>query len=229
MPGAASRNAATSSSACAVQRHVREFCVKIWRDSQPRSRARSAARPTPPPDETCAPKSMAPYDTGAVGVRVRFAPSPTGYLHVGGVRTALYNWLFARHQGGVAVLRIEDTDVGRETEGAIEQIRRSLDWVGLDFDESPAAGGPHGPYRQSERLDRYREVAQRLLDEGRAYRDYRTTEEVDAAPGRRARDRRPGERHAGPARADGRLRSPTTRRRGACRRCASWRRPRARR
>src|SRR5215204_2414718 len=102
-------------------------------------------------------------------VRTRFAPSPTGYLHVGGVRTALYNWLFARHERGIAVLRIEDTDVGRETEGAIEQIRRSLDWVGLDFDESPAAGGPHAPYRQSERLERYREVVQRLLDEGLAY------------------------------------------------------------
>ena len=80
------------------------------------------------------------------------APSPTGYLHVGGVRTALYNWLFARHHGGVAVLRIEDTDQSREAAGAIEQIQASLDWLGLDFDESPAKGGPFGPYLQSERL-----------------------------------------------------------------------------
>ncbi len=92
-------------------------------------------------------------------VRVRFCPSPTGYLHVGGVRTALYNWLFARHHGGVAVLRIEDTDQSREAAGAIEQIQESLDWLGLDFDESPAKGGPFGPYLQSERLDVYREVA----------------------------------------------------------------------
>jgi glutamyl-tRNA synthetase len=124
---------------------------------------------------------MAPYDTGAVGVRVRFAPSPTGFLHVGGVRTALYNWLFARHNGGVAVLRIEDTDVGRETEGAIDQIQRSLDWMGLDFDESPGRGGPYAPYRQSERLDRYREVAEQLRADGHAYLDYQTPEELDAA------------------------------------------------
>ena len=88
-------------------------------------------------------------------VRVRFAPSPTGFLHVGGVRTALYNWLFARHHGGVTVLRIEDTDTERETEGAIDQIQRSLDWLGLDFDESPRTGGPHGPYLQSERAETY--------------------------------------------------------------------------
>jgi glutamyl-tRNA synthetase len=114
-------------------------------------------------------------------VRVRFCPSPTGFLHVGGVRTALFNWLFARHAGGVAVLRIEDTDVSRETVGAIEQIQRSLDWLGLDFDESPAKGGPHAPYLQSERLARYREVALDLVDRGLAYRCYQTTEELEAA------------------------------------------------
>jgi glutamyl-tRNA synthetase len=114
-------------------------------------------------------------------VRVRFCPSPTGYLHVGGVRTALYNWLFARHHGGVAVLRIEDTDQSRETQGAIEQIQRSLDWLGLDFDESPVLGGPNGPYLQSERLDAYRETAERLVSEGLAYRCYQTPEELDAA------------------------------------------------
>ncbi len=119
--------------------------------------------------------------TAPSGVRVRFCPSPTGFLHVGGVRTALYNWLFARSHGGVAILRIEDTDRTRETAGATDQIQRSLDWLGLDWDESPRTGGPHAPYVQSERLGRYREVAERLLAEGRAYHDYRAPEEVEAA------------------------------------------------
>ena len=114
-------------------------------------------------------------------VRVRFCPSPTGYLHVGGVRTALYNWLFARHHGGVAVLRIEDTDQSREAAGAIEQIQQSLDWLGLDFDESPAKGGPYGPYLQSERLGAYREVAEKLVADGLAYPCYQTPEELEAA------------------------------------------------
>ena len=111
-----------------------------------------------------------PYMT----VRVRFAPSPTGFLHVGGVRTALYNWLFARHHGGVTVLRIEDTDTERETEGAIEQIQRSLDWLGLDFDESPRTGGSNGPYLQSERAETYQAAVDTLLDQGLAYRCYQT-------------------------------------------------------
>jgi len=114
-------------------------------------------------------------------VRVRFAPSPTGFLHVGGVRTALYNWLFARHHGGVTVLRIEDTDTERETEGAIEQIQRSLDWLGLDFDESPRTGGPNGPYLQSERAETYRAAVDQLLEQGLAYRCYQTPEELEAA------------------------------------------------
>src|SRR4051794_41453430 len=92
-------------------------------------------------------------------VRVRFCPSPTGYLHVGGVRTALYNWLFARHHGGVAVLRIEDTGLSRETAGAIGQIQRSLDWLGLEFDGWPSSGGPFPAYPQSERLGAPREGA----------------------------------------------------------------------
>lgn len=117
----------------------------------------------------------------AMSVRVRFAPSPTGLLHVGGVRTALYNWLYARHHGGTAVLRIEDTDQGREAAGAIDQIQRSLDWLGLDFDESPGRGGPSGPYRQSERTERYRAAVDRLLDQGDAYRCYQTPEELEAA------------------------------------------------
>ena len=114
-------------------------------------------------------------------VRVRFAPSPTGFLHVGGVRTALYNWLFARHHGGVTVLRIEDTDTERETEGAIDQIQRSLDWLGLDFDESPRTGGPHGPYLQSERAETYQAAVDQLLEQGLAYRCYQTPEELEAA------------------------------------------------
>ena len=84
-------------------------------------------------------------------VRVRFAPSPTGYLHVGGVRTALFNWLFARHSGGTFVLRIEDTDAARNTAEAERVIYDGLRWLGLDWDEGPDVGGPHGPYRQSER------------------------------------------------------------------------------
>jgi glutamyl-tRNA synthetase len=114
-------------------------------------------------------------------VRVRLAPSPTGFLHVGGVRTALYNWLFARHHGGTAVLRIEDTDTEREAAGAIEQIQRSLDWLGLDFDESPSHGGAYAPYRQSERFERYRAAVEQLLETGHAYRCYQTPEELEAA------------------------------------------------
>ncbi len=110
----------------------------------------------------------------AMSVRVRFAPSPTGFLHVGGVRTALYVWLFARHHGGTTVLRIEDTDTEREEVGAIEQIQRSLDWLGLDFDESPRVGGPHGPYLQSERSEHYQAAVDRLLAQGDAYRCYQT-------------------------------------------------------
>ena len=84
-------------------------------------------------------------------VRVRFAPSPTGYLHVGGARTALFNWLFARHSGGKMVLRVEDTDKARNTAEAVQVIYDGLRWLGLDWDEGPQVGGPHGPYFQSER------------------------------------------------------------------------------
>ena len=84
-------------------------------------------------------------------VRVRFAPSPTGYLHVGGARTALFNWLFARHHGGTFILRIEDTDEARNTEAAMSAIFDGLRWLGLDWDEGPEAGGNHGPYYQSQR------------------------------------------------------------------------------
>ena len=94
-------------------------------------------------------------------IRVRFAPSPTGYLHVGGARTALFNWLFARRHGGVFVLRIEDTDTERSSAEMVDGILDGLRWLGLDWDEGPTIGGPHAPYFQSERIDRHRAMAER--------------------------------------------------------------------
>src|ERR671917_1177105 len=111
-------------------------------------------------------------------IRVRYAPSPTGRLHVGGVRTALFNWLFARKNGGTFVLRIEDTDLERSTEESVEQLGRSMRWIGLDWDEGPGAGGPHPPYRQTERFDLYRQAARRLLKSEAAYYDFATPEEL---------------------------------------------------
>ena len=105
-------------------------------------------------------------------VRVRFAPSPTGFPHVGNIRTALFNWLFARHTGGTFIVRIEDTDVARKVEGALEAILDGLRWLGLDWDEGPEAGGKYGPYFQSQRLEVYREAAQRLVSQGDAYYCY---------------------------------------------------------
>src|SRR5437660_3043374 len=112
--------------------------------------------------------------------RVRFAPSPTGYLHVGGARTALFNWLFARRHGGVFVLRIEDTDVERSSSEMVDGILDAMRWLGLDWDEGPLVGGPYGPYSQSERLDRYRAMAQLLVANGSAYYCYCTVEELNA-------------------------------------------------
>src|ERR671913_153925 len=111
-------------------------------------------------------------------IRVRYAPSPTGRLHVGGVRTALFNWLFARKNGGTFVLRIEDTDLERSTEESVEQLKGSLHWIGLDWDEGPEIGGPYPPYRQTERFDLYRGAAKRLLASGAAYYDFATPEEL---------------------------------------------------
>ncbi|CAA9412040.1 MAG: Glutamyl-tRNA synthetase @ Glutamyl-tRNA(Gln) synthetase [uncultured Rubrobacteraceae bacterium] len=111
-------------------------------------------------------------------IRVRYAPSPTGMLHVGGVRTALFNWLFARKNGGTFVLRIEDTDLARSTEASVDQLEGALRWIGLDWDEGPGIGGPHPPYRQTDRLDLYREAAKRLLEAGAAYHDFATPEEL---------------------------------------------------
>lgn len=114
-------------------------------------------------------------------VRVRFAPSPTGPLHIGGVRTALYNYLFARHNGGEMILRIEDTDSRRFVPGAEDYINEALAWLGIKIDEGVREGGPHGPYRQSERRDIYREHVRMLLDAGKAYIAFDTPEELQAA------------------------------------------------
>jgi glutamyl-tRNA synthetase len=110
--------------------------------------------------------------------RVRFAPSPTGYLHVGGARTALFNWLYARHTGGTFVLRIEDTDVERSSPEMVTGILDGMRWLGLDWDEGPEVGGPRGPYFQSERLERYRAAAAQLVASGRAYFCYCTPEDL---------------------------------------------------
>ncbi|AZQ73752.1 glutamate--tRNA ligase [Streptomyces luteoverticillatus] len=113
-------------------------------------------------------------------VRVRFCPSPTGNPHVGLVRTALFNWAFARHHGGTLVFRIEDTDAARDSEESYQQLLDAMRWLGLDWDEGPEVGGPHAPYRQSQRMDIYQDVARKLLDAGYAYPCYCTTEELDA-------------------------------------------------
>ena len=116
-------------------------------------------------------------------VRVRFAPSPTGPLHMGGVRTALYNYLFARHHGGKMILRIEDTDSQRFVPGAEEYIIESLKWCGIEIDEGVGVGGPHAPYRQSERKEIYLKYAMQLIDAGWAYYAFDTAEELDALLG----------------------------------------------
>lgn len=113
-------------------------------------------------------------------VRVRFAPSPTGALHIGGVRTALYNYLFARQHGGEFIFRIEDTDSGRFVPGAEEYILESFRWLGIPFDEGVSFGGTHGPYRQSERRDIYKKYVRELLDAGKAYLAFDTPEELEA-------------------------------------------------
>jgi glutamyl-tRNA synthetase len=116
----------------------------------------------------------------AVMVRTRFAPSPTGYLHIGGVRTALFNWLFARHHGGQFILRIDDTDEQRNQAAALQPILDGFRWLGLDWDEGAEVGGPHGPYYQSQKRERYQAAVQTLLDRGLAYWDYSTAPEREA-------------------------------------------------
>ena len=113
-------------------------------------------------------------------VRTRFAPSPTGFLHVGGVRTALFAWLLARQSGGKFVLRLEDTDQKREVEGSAAHLMTSLRALGMEYDEGPDVDGPYGPYRQSDRLEIYRQWAQKLIDSGRAYADPYTADEIQA-------------------------------------------------
>lgn len=112
-------------------------------------------------------------------VRVRFAPSPTGFVHVGSLRTALYNYLFARHHNGVNILRIEDTDQTRYVEGAVENLLRTMDWAGIEFDEGPTQGGDYGPYVQSERTELYRKHADELVAKGKAYYCFCSAERLD--------------------------------------------------
>ena len=111
-------------------------------------------------------------------IRVRYAPSPTGNPHIGNIRTAMFNWLFARRHGGQFIVRVEDTDRARIEEGAVEHILNGLEWLGIDWDEGPRVGGPYGPYFQSERLERYDAAAERLIASGNAYRCYCTPERV---------------------------------------------------
>ena len=118
--------------------------------------------------------------TASDAVRVRFCPSPTGTPHVGLVRTALFNWAYARHTGGTFVFRIEDTDAARDTQESYDAILDALRWLGLDWDEGPEIGGPHEPYRQSQRSDLYRDVIDKLLAAGEVYEAYSTPEEVEA-------------------------------------------------
>ncbi|KAF9192855.1 Glutamyl-tRNA synthetase [Haplosporangium sp. Z 767] len=122
--------------------------------------------------------SVATQGNTAQNTRVRFAPSPTGYLHLGGLRTALYNYLLARQEGGKCILRIEDTDQTRYVPGAAESLIRAMGWAGLKFDEGPGIGGPHEPYHQSERLDIYREHADTLIKHDHAYRCFCTPERL---------------------------------------------------
>ncbi|HEX4925165.1 MAG TPA: glutamate--tRNA ligase, partial [Bdellovibrionales bacterium] len=124
-------------------------------------------------------------------VRVRFAPSPTGYLHVGGARTALYNWLYARNTGGTFILRVEDTDQARSTERALKEQISDLRWLGINWDEGPEAGGAYGPYKQSERLHIYREHADKLLAQGRAFYCFCTDEVIEAKRAAAQKEGRP--------------------------------------
>ncbi|MEE8582979.1 MAG: glutamate--tRNA ligase family protein, partial [Dehalococcoidales bacterium] len=124
-------------------------------------------------------------------VRVRYAPSPTGHPHVGNIRTALFNWLFARHHGGGFIVRIEDTDTARTVAGAVETILGGLKWLGLDWDEGPDAGGDYGPYYQSERLKIYAEAAGRLMAQGDAYHCYCSPQRLKEMREEQARQKQP--------------------------------------
>ena len=124
-------------------------------------------------------------------IRVRFAPSPTGHLHVGGARTALFNFLYARKTGGKFILRVEDTDLERSTKESEEMVLNDLKWLNLEWDEGPDIGGDYGPYRQSERLDLYKKFAYKLLEEGRAYRCFCTDQELEEMRKKAEQEKRP--------------------------------------
>lgn len=140
-------------------------------------------------------------------VRVRFAPSPTGKLHIGGARTAIYNWAFARANGGTFILRIDDTDPTRSTDENTQIILRAMRWLGLDWDEGPEVGGDFGPYSQTERLDLYKQTAERLLAEGKAYPCFCTPEQL-AADREAAQARKDPSRATSAAAATSRRRRP---------------------
>ncbi|SDN20803.1 glutamyl-tRNA synthetase [Actinomyces ruminicola] len=131
-------------------------------------------------DDTSKAPAFTPPAPGSAPIRVRFCPSPTGTPHVGMVRTCLFNWAYARHTGGTFVLRIEDTDAARDSEESFEAILDSLRWLGLDWDEGVAKGGPHAPYRQSQRTELYRQVAAELLEAGYLYESFSTPAEIEA-------------------------------------------------
>src|SRR5262249_31109393 len=124
-------------------------------------------------------------------VRTRFAPSPTGYLHIGGVRTALFNWLFARKHGGQFILRIDDTDQQRNVAEALAPILDGFRWLGIDWDEGAEVGGPHGPYYQSQRGERYQAAVRTLLERGLAYWDYSAAAERKAEEAAANKEKRP--------------------------------------
>ncbi|MES2315363.1 MAG: glutamate--tRNA ligase [Patescibacteria group bacterium] len=130
-------------------------------------------------------------DKNTAKVVTRFAPSPTGFLHVGGVRTALFAWLWARKNNGIFILRIEDTDKKREVEGSIDHIIASLKWLGIEWDEGPDVGGKHAPYKQSERLDTYKKYANILIEKGLAYADPYTPEELNVFRKKAEEEKRP--------------------------------------
>src|SRR5687767_504894 len=144
----------------------------------PSHRHCSSATPTSATGETRSTSTGSTSSTSRLPVRTRIAPAPSGSIHVGNARTALYNWLFARQHDGVFVLRVEDTDQSRVTEESYQAVIEDLRWLGLEWDEGPETGGPHGPYRQSERFDRYDVALDHLVQQGHAYPCYCTSEEL---------------------------------------------------